>query len=94
MRLLKSRMNGLSVGIFSAEVGARKWMKADNNISYLIWKIGKIKQDELLYVNNGELTTYFCIHRKGKNIKILWRYGDADITEVIIQDIINIQNKK
>ena len=94
MRLLKSRMNGLSVGIFSAEVGARKWMKADNNISYLIWKIGKIKQDELLYVNNGELTSYFCFQRKGNNGKILWQYGDAVSAELIVQDIVNIQNKK
>ena len=69
-------------------------MKADKNVSYIIWKIGKIKQDELLYINNGELITYFCFHRKGNKGKILWQYGDADSAKLIVQDIINIQNRK
>ena len=55
MSLLKSKMNGLSVGIFSAEVGARQWMHAHNHGSYLIWKIGKKKNDELLYIGDAEV---------------------------------------
>ena len=69
-------------------------MQADKNANYLIWKIGKKKQDELLYISNSELITYFCFHRKRKNGRILWSFGDVDIAEFIVQDIINIQNGK
>ena len=94
MRLLKSKLNGISVGIFSAEVGARKWMQAHKNASYLIWKIGKMRKDELLFINNGELTTYFCFQRKGNKGKILWQYGDSESAQLIAQDIADIQSMK
>jgi len=94
MRLLKSRLNSLSVGIFSAESGARKWMQAEKNANYVIWKIGKKKMDELLFIRNGELATYFSFHRKGNNGKIMWHFGDADVADLIVQDIVNIQNGK
>ncbi len=92
MSLLKSKMNGLSVGIFSAEVGARQWMHAHKHESYLIWKIGKKKNDELLYINNEKLTTYFSFHRSEKKSKMNWQFGDKNIAENICQDIINVQN--
>ena len=62
--------------------------------NYLIWKIGKRKNDELLYINNNELITYFNLNRKGKKNKITWQFGDKDSAENICQDIINVQNKK
>jgi len=92
MSLLKLKLNGLSVGIFSAEVGARQWMHADKSGSYLIWKIGKKKNDELLYIRNGKLVTYFSFHRSGKKSKVNWQFGDKNIAELISQDIINVQN--
>ena len=92
MSLLKSKLNGLSVGIFSAEVGARQWMHADKNGSYLIWKIGKKKNDELLFIQNGELVSYFSIHRSGKKGKVNWQFGNSEAAELICQDIINVQN--
>ena len=92
MSLLKSKMNGLSVGIFSAEVGARQWMHAHKHESYLIWKIGKKKNDELLYIQNGELVSYFSIHRSGKKGKVNWWFGDSVSAESICKDIINVQN--
>ena len=94
MRLLKSRLNSLSVGIFSAESGARQWMQAEKNASYVIWKIGKKKLDELLFIRNGELVTYFSFHRKGNNGKIMWHFGAAAAADLIVQDIVNIQNRK
>ena len=94
MSLLKLKLNGLSVGIFSAETGARKWMKAEKNENYLIWKIGKKKMDELLFIRNGELATYFSFHRKGSHGKIMWQFGDATSIDLIIQDIVKIQNGK
>jgi len=94
MSLLKSKMNGLSVGIFSAEIGARQWMHAHKHKSYLIWKIGKKKIDELLFIQNGELVSYFSIHRSGKKGKVNWQFGDANIANLIMKDIINVQDEK
>tara|TARA_B100001029_G_scaffold179608_1_gene189846 strand:+ start:2701 stop:3636 length:936 start_codon:yes stop_codon:yes gene_type:complete len=90
MRLLKAKMSSLSVGIFSAEIGARKWMKANNNPSYIIWKIGKKKIDEILFIKNNELTNYYSFQRKGDNSKIIWNYGDEEVAESIMQEIINL----
>ena len=73
IRLLKSKLNNISVGIFSAEIGARKWMNAHVYSSYIIWKIGKRKTDELLFIKNSELVSYFSIYRKLHCEKILWQ---------------------
>ena len=94
MRLLKSKLNGISVGIFSAETGARQWMQADKHESYLIWKIGKKKMDELLLIQNGSLGTYFSFHRSGKKGKMMWQFGDGTATNLIIQDILKVQSEK
>ena len=94
IRLLKSKLNGLSVGIFSAETGARQWMQAEQYESYLIWKIGKKKIDELLFIRDGEMITYFSFHRSGKKGKMLWQFGDGDIADSIVQDILKVQNEK
>jgi len=94
MRLLKSKMNGLSVGIFSAEAGARQWMQAEKFGNYLIWKFGKKKMDELLFIRDGEMVTYFSFHRTGKNGKINWQFGDGAAADLIIQDILNVQDGK
>ena len=71
MSLLKSKLNGLSVGIFSAETGARQWMQAEKYESYLIWKIGKKKIDEFIFIRNGEMVTYFSFHRSGEKGKMM-----------------------
>ena len=94
MRLLKSKLNGISVGIFSAETGARQWMQADKYPSYLIWKIGKKKMDELLLIRNGSMVSYFSFHRSKNKGKMMWQYGDRNAAESIMQDILNVQNKK
>lgn len=94
MSLFKSKINGISVGIFSAEVGARQWMHAHKYESYLIWKIGKKKNDELLYVNNKKLSTYFSFHRSEKKNKINWQFGDRNIAEKICQDMMDVKNQK
>ena len=94
MRLLKSKLNGLSVGIFSAETGARQWMHAEKYESYLIWKIGKKKIDELLLICNNEMVTYFSFHRSGEKGKMMWQFGDSDVADSIVQDILKVQNEK
>ena len=94
MRLLKSRLNGLSVGIFSAEVGARKWMFADKNQSYIIWKTGKNKNDEILYINDGELHNYFGFNRKLNQARILWNFGCYKTANKIVTEINKIYEIK
>ena len=94
MSLLKSKLNGLSVGIFSAATGARQWMQAEKYESYLIWKIGKKKIDELLLIFNNQMVTYFSFHRSGERGKVMWQFGDGDIADSIVQDILKVQNKK
>ena len=94
MSLLKSKLNGLSVGIFSAETGARQWMQAEKYESYLIWKIGKKKIDEFLFIRDGEMVTYFSFHRSGEKGKMMWQFGDSDVADSIVQDILKVQNEK
>ena len=94
MSLLKSKLNGLSVGIFSAATGARQWMQAEKYKSYLIWKIGKKKIDEFLFILNGEMVTYFSFHRSGEKGKMMWQFGDSDVADSIVQDILKVQNEK
>ena len=94
MSLLRSKLNGLSVGIFSAATGARQWMQAEKYESYLIWKIGKKKIDEFLFICDGEMVTYFSFHRSGEKGKIMWQFGDSDVADSIVQDILKVQNEK
>ena len=94
MNRLKSKLNDLSVGIFSAETGARQWMQAEKYNSYLIWKIGKKKIDELLFIRDNEMVTYFSFNRSVEKGKIIWQFGDGDMANSIIQDILRIQNGK
>ena len=94
MHILKSKLNGISIGIFSAEVGARQWMHADKLQSYLIWKIGKKKIDQFLYIKNGELVSYFSYHRSPSGGSLNWCFGDYKSTQFIIDDIKKVQEKK
>lgn len=94
MSLLKSKLNGLSVGIFSAATGARQWMQAEKYASYLIWKIGKKKIDEFLFIRDSKMVTYFSFHRSGEKGKMMWQFGDSEAADSIVQDILKVQNEK
>ena len=94
MRMLKARLNSISVGIFSAENGARYWFHADKLDSYIIWKIGDKKKDEILYINNNQLDSYFSISRFAQKIKINWQFGNKDAVNMICQYIENLGNNK
>lgn len=85
--LLKARINNISTGIFSAENGARYWFRADKLKNYLIWKVGKKKNDELLYIKNNQLESYFSISRTIKKIKINWQFGNQEATQLIYKYI-------
>ena len=87
MRIFNARLNGISTGIFSAECGARNWFNADKLDSYLIWKIGKKKKDEILFIRNNMLESYFSIKRTTKQVKIEWQFGNHDAVSEICKYI-------
>jgi len=91
--LLKAHINNISTGIFSAESGARYWFHADKLTNYLIWKVGKKKNDEILYINNNQLEGYFSITRNIKKIKINWQFGNPDAIQLIYKYIESLINK-
>ena len=82
---LNAQLNGISSGIFSAENGARCWFHADKLDSYLVWKIGDKKKDEILYINKNQLESYFSISRTAKKVKINWQLGNRDAVDMICQ---------
>ena len=94
MNILQSKLNGIGIGIFSAEVGARQWMNADKLTSYLIWKVGKKKDDQFLYLKNGELIAYFSYYRTPSGGKLNWCFGDDRSIGKIIDDLIQVQDAK
>ena len=94
MRRMKARLNGISTGIFSAENGARNWFHADKLDSYLVWKIGNKKRDEILYIANNQLESYFSITRFAKKVKINWQFGNKDAIDMICQYIEHLGNNK
>ena len=94
MSRLKARLNGISTGIFSAENGARNWFHADKLDSYLVWKIGNKKKDEILYIYNNQLESYFSITRTAEKVKINWQFGNKDAVDMISQYIEHLANNK
>jgi len=92
MRILNARLNGISTGIFSAENGARSWFHADKLNSYLVWKVGKKKKDEILFINNNKLESYFSIIRSSKKVNINWQFGNRQAVDMICQYIEHLRN--
>ena len=90
--MLKMRLNGIGTGIFSAESGARHWFHAEKLNNYLVWKIGKKKRDEILYINNNKLESYFSIVRSSNKVNINWQFGNRDTVDMICQYIKHLGN--
>ncbi len=63
------------IGIFSAEEGARRWFKADQLNSYLIWKMGKYHTDQILFVKDNELISFLIVKRNPTTAKLLNAWG-------------------
>ena len=86
-----SKIKELSIGIFSAESGARALFNVDQFDSYAILKIGNPNQ--LLFINNGDLISFTNFNINQGNIKIISSYGSYDKTKLLIEDIKTIVNK-
>ena len=52
------------------------------------------KIDEFLFIRDGEMATYYSFHRSGEKGKMMWQFGDSDVADSIVQDILKVQNKK
>ena len=63
---INGELRSLGLGIFSAEIGARKWFQASKIDSYAIWRIGRNHLDQLLIVKNGEFDSLITFKRLKK----------------------------
>ena len=86
-------LNNLSIGIFSAENGARAWFNADQWKNYVIWKFGNNKQDEILLINGNELSAYFSISRSNGKVSINWQLGENEKIIFLCDYIEKLMNK-
>ena len=91
---LNAHLHNLNTGIFSAENGARAWFHASKLDSYLIWKFGKNKKDELLLIKENSLASYFSISRKNKKVNLNWQFGNDEEINNICEYINNLMKNK
>jgi hypothetical protein len=78
---------GLSVGIFSAEMGARQWFKANHLNSYIIWKMGKYHLDQMLVIVDNELKAFIQIKRTKSIAKVIRVLGNQQIAKSVIDEV-------
>ncbi|MBC8213255.1 MAG: hypothetical protein ISR90_04815 [Candidatus Marinimicrobia bacterium] len=74
----------LGIGIFSAEEGARRWFKADQLDSYLIWKMGKYHTDQILFVKNNELVSFIVVKRTHVMARLINVWGCKKTAKKIV----------
>ena len=87
MKDLGGELRNVSMGIFSAEIGARQWMKANDIGSYIIWRLGKYKTDQLIAVEQNEMIYYSQIKRTGTQIKKVMVCGQENKLDEFILDL-------
>ena len=80
-------INSLSTGVFSAEVGARKWFDAHKLKSYAIWKIHSDKFHELLFIYNNDLKLFVKFKQSKNKFKVVNCYGESSLVDYILSQI-------
>ncbi len=80
-------INSLSTGIFSAEVGARKWFSAQKLKSYAVWKVCSNKLHELLFVYKNDLKLFVKFKQFKNSFKIVNYYGELELQDYILSQI-------
>ena len=78
---------GINTGIFSAEIGARKWFHANQLQSYVIWNFGKNHIDEALIIQGNELKSYFKFKRLKQQVKLIYVFGDSMLTQKFVESV-------
>lgn len=94
MKELSGELRNVSLGIFSAEIGARQWLKANDIGSYIIWRLGKYKTDQLIAVERNEMICYCQIKRTGAQIKKVLVCGQENKLDDFILDLEHYNQNK
>jgi hypothetical protein len=84
---VNGELRSINIGIFSAEIGARKWFYASQLESYAVWKMGKNNIDQLLIVKGGEFQSLITFKRLKNSIKVLNIIGSNQLIDKIIGQI-------
>ena len=84
---INGELRSLGLGIFSAEIGARKWFQASKIDSYAIWRIGRNHLDQLLIVKNGEFDSLVTFKQLKKNIKQKHHVGSTFLSDNLLKEI-------
>ncbi len=94
MRTLKGEMRSINTGIFSAEMGARYWMKAGDSDSYAVWRMGKYNTDTLLIVQERSLVSLCRFRRSPGSFRPFLLLGDKAAVTNFFQDLENYYSDK
>ena len=78
---------------WSNEGNLRTNLELLHDLETMILEVKKKKIDELLFIRNNELLSYFSFRRSGKKHKIFWQFGDDEIADSIILEILKVQKK-
>ena len=84
---VNGELRSITIGIFSAEIGARKWFHANQLENYAIWKMGRNHVDQLLIVKSGEFQSFITFKRLKNSVKILNIIGGSPVVDKMIQQI-------
>ena len=84
---VNGELRSINIGIFSAEIGARKWFYASQFESYAIWKMGKNNIDQLLIVKGGEFQSLISFKRLKNSVKLLNVIGSSHLIDKIIEQV-------
>jgi len=84
---INGEIRSISIGLFSAEIGARKWFNANQLASYAVWKMGRNRVDQLIIVKSGEFESFIKFKRLKKSIKILNVIGTSPLVDKMLLQI-------
>lgn len=83
-------ISSLSTGIFSAEIGARKWFDAHKLKSYSIWKVQSSNLHELLFIYKNDLKLFVRLKQFKDKFKVVNCYGESELINYIISQFEDI----
>ncbi|MBJ47681.1 MAG: hypothetical protein CMG59_00670 [Candidatus Marinimicrobia bacterium] len=81
-------LTSISISIFSADHLARSSFDADTSKGYLVWSVGKNK-DEILVWKDGSFQCLFEMNRKNKKLSASRVLGSRKLCDEIISDFRN-----
>lgn len=77
----------LSIGIFSAEQGARLWFNAKKLNSYLIWRIGGYHHNQVLFIRDMKMVSLFMFKRIENTYSLHNFFGSRILTDELFSQL-------